>query len=61
MSFFFFLPWLLILVPIASHEEIDWYKGHSFYENDSFLDISVIMLKYNPLCYFHAPWLPCSS
>ena len=26
MIFFFFLPWLLILIPLYTHEEVDWYK-----------------------------------
>lgn len=26
MAFFFFLPWLLILVPLYLGEDLDWYK-----------------------------------
>ncbi|CAL1139698.1 unnamed protein product, partial [Cladocopium goreaui] len=53
MIFFFFLPWLLILIPLYTHEEVDWYKEHDFYQTDSYLDLGVIMLKYHPICYFH--------
>ncbi|CAJ1392982.1 unnamed protein product [Effrenium voratum] len=53
MGFFFFLPWLLILIPVFASEPVDWYKEHDFYATDTFLNIGVIMLKYHPLCYFH--------
>ena len=31
------------------------WQNHQFYQTDDFLDIGVIVLKYHPICYFHAP------
>eukprot|EP00434_Breviolum_minutum_P030827 symbB.v1.2.027259.t1/scaffold2785.1/size70456/2 len=53
MAFLFFLPWLLIFIPLFANEDVDWYKEHSFYATDTFLDIGVVMLKFHPICYFH--------
>jgi len=53
MGFFFFLPWLLIFIPVIAGEDVDWYKNHEFYATDTFLDIGVVMLKFHPICYFH--------
>lgn len=53
MSFFFFLPWFMILIPVIANEPVDWYKNHSYLATDTFLDIGVIMLKFHPICYFH--------
>jgi len=53
MGFFFFLPWLLIFIPVIANEDVDWYKNHEFYATDTFLDIGVVMLKFHPICYFH--------
>lgn len=53
MGFFFFLPWLLIFIPVIANEDVDWYKNHEFYATDIFLDIGVVMLKFHPICYFH--------
>ena len=44
MSFFFFLPWFMILIPVMANEPVDWYKNHSYLATDTFLDIGVIML-----------------
>ena len=43
MSLFFFLPWLLVLIPVFYNEPVDWYKDHSFLQTDTALDIGVIM------------------
>ena len=44
MSFLFFLPWFMILIPVIANEPVDWYKNHSYLATDTFLDIGVIML-----------------
>eukprot|EP00438_Fugacium_kawagutii_P034151 Skav228530 [mRNA] locus=scaffold796:328991:351330:+ [translate_table: standard] len=56
MGFFFFLPWLLVFIPLMASTDVDWYKdsgNHDFYATDTFLDIGVVMLKFHPICYFH--------
>ena len=53
MTFFFFLPWLMILIPVMINEPVDWYKDHSYLATDTAIDIGVIMLKFHPICYFH--------
>ena len=53
MAFFFFLPWLLVLIPVMANQPVDWYKEHSFLSTDTALNIGVVMLKFHPVCYFH--------
>ena len=53
MGFFFFLPWLLVLIPVMANQPVDWYKDHDFLSTDTALDIGVVMLKFHPVCYFH--------
>lgn len=43
MTFFFFLPWLMILIPVMINEPVDWYKDHSYLATDTAIDIGVIM------------------
>ena len=53
MAFFFFLPWLLVLIPVMANQPVDWYKEHVFNRTDTALNIGVVMLKFHPVCYFH--------
>eukprot|EP00931_Biecheleriopsis_adriatica_P042206 TRINITY_DN2405_c0_g1_i2.p1 TRINITY_DN2405_c0_g1~~TRINITY_DN2405_c0_g1_i2.p1 ORF type:complete len:1595 (+),score=335.47 TRINITY_DN2405_c0_g1_i2:126-4787(+) len=53
MAFLFFLPWLLVLVPVIANEPVDWYKEHRDFKTDTALDLGVVMLKFNPVCYVH--------
>lgn len=45
MTFFFFLPWLMILIPVMINEPVDWYKDHSYLATDTAIDIGVIMFS----------------
>jgi len=54
LSVISFLPWLLVIVPAASDDiEANWYKDHRWGSTDTANDIWTIMLKYNPIFYFH--------
>ena len=52
MGFFFFLPWLLIFIPVIANEDVDWYKDRK-YNTVVVLDIVYISVRYLSVATIH--------
>ncbi|CAJ1351637.1 unnamed protein product [Effrenium voratum] len=48
----FALPWLAVIIPEALQARL-WYADHHWGETDSTIDLVVIFVKFNPICYVH--------
>jgi len=53
MAFLFFLPWLTVIVPELTGDGATWYQVHGWGQDDTWQDLTVITLKFNPICYAH--------
>mmetsp|Transcript_93047 Transcript_93047/g.262315 ORF Transcript_93047/g.262315 Transcript_93047/m.262315 type:complete len:1047 (+) Transcript_93047:1-3141(+) len=46
------LPWIAVVIVPAIAGDLRWYDRHTFGHTES-LDLAVVFLKFNPLCYIH--------
>lgn len=49
----YFLPWLVIVIPLLSGEDVYWYQDHIFGHRDSAVDMAVVILKFHPFTFTH--------
>jgi len=48
------IPWLIIIVPALNNNiDFNWYSQHKWGKTDTATDIWTILLKFNPIFYFH--------
>jgi len=52
LIFFFLAPWLVVIIP-AHVGDLNWADRHAFGDNERTLDLAVVTLKFNPMCYGH--------
>jgi len=52
MACLFLLPWLVVIIPEAINQRM-WFADHLWGSKETFLDLVVVFVKFNPLCYIH--------
>jgi peptidoglycan/LPS O-acetylase OafA/YrhL len=47
------LPWLLVVIPVLGGLDPQWYNEHNFGHAETPVDVLVVFLKFNPVCFVH--------
>jgi len=53
------IPWIATVVGPAGAGNVEWYKDHTFRNMETSVDVLVVIMKFNPLCYFHVFLMGC--
>jgi len=53
MMILYFLPWLVVLIPSVSGQDLYWYNGHHFGNTENPVDNAVVFLKFHPFTFLH--------